>query len=190
MKRVKTTILMITAISIAVSVTSCGSEKKAKEQDQMVMEADKNTPNEEVMSMTSEKVTFKDESLNEAFQHYVHVRTALTNTDATETKNGADMLVKSLENVSGAEVANAAAKAIVNASDIQSQRAEFFNLNEAMITLVKSNIESGELYLAYCPMANNNSGANWISSSKDIMNPYFGDKMLKCGSIKETLAKL
>jgi hypothetical protein len=32
-------------------------------------------------------------------------------------------------------------------------------------------------------MAFNNKGAYWISSSKDILNPYFGDKMLKCGRV-------
>jgi hypothetical protein len=36
-------------------------------------------------------------------------------------------------------------------------------------------------------MVNNNQGAFWLSNEKEIKNPYFGDMMLKCGSIKETL---
>jgi Cu(I)/Ag(I) efflux system membrane fusion protein len=32
-------------------------------------------------------------------------------------------------------------------------------------------------------MANNNSGADWLSLEKVIKNPYFGDKMLTCGSV-------
>ncbi|MBA4058359.1 MAG: hypothetical protein C0490_26815, partial [Marivirga sp.] len=48
-------------------------------------------------------------------------------------------------------------------------------------------LSMGILYLEYCPMANNNEGAYWLSNEKEIKNPYFGDKMLKCGSVKETI---
>jgi hypothetical protein len=36
-------------------------------------------------------------------------------------------------------------------------------------------------------MALNNSGAYWFNDSKEVRNPYFGDKMVKCGSVKEKL---
>ncbi|MFT4674108.1 MAG: hypothetical protein ACI9R6_001009, partial [Saprospiraceae bacterium] len=29
----------------------------------------------------------------------------------------------------------------------------------------------------------NNTGGYWLSNSKEIRNPYFGSKMLKCGRI-------
>ena len=38
-------------------------------------------------------------------------------------------------------------------------------------------------YVAHCPMVPNNEG-NWIQTSKEIANPYFGKGMLTCGSIK------
>jgi hypothetical protein len=57
-----------------------------------------------------------------------------------------------------------------------------------MATLVKGGqLSAGALYLEYCPMANGNEGAYWLSNEKQIKNPYFGDKMLKCGSVKETI---
>lgn len=40
------------------------------------------------------------------------------------------------------------------------------------------------LYKDFCPMANNNKGGYWLSEVKEIKNPYFGSKMLKCGSVK------
>jgi len=43
------------------------------------------------------------------------------------------------------------------------------------------------VYVEFCPMANNNKGAYWLSESKDIRNPYFGDKMLTCGSVKDVI---
>jgi hypothetical protein len=36
-------------------------------------------------------------------------------------------------------------------------------------------------------MAKNNEGAFWLSASDQIRNPYFGDKMLKCGSVEEEI---
>ena len=36
-------------------------------------------------------------------------------------------------------------------------------------------------------MAFNNEGGFWFSEEKEIMNPYFGDKMLHCGSIQKTI---
>jgi len=42
-------------------------------------------------------------------------------------------------------------------------------------------------YYQYCPMAFDNKGAYWISNETEIRNPYFGEKMLKCGENKDTL---
>jgi len=36
-------------------------------------------------------------------------------------------------------------------------------------------------------MANNNKGADWISSESKIENPYYGKAMLKCGEVKEVI---
>ena len=45
------------------------------------------------------------------------------------------------------------------------------------------------VYLEFCPMAFDNKGGFWISKEKEIKNPYFGDKMLKCGEVKKTFDK-
>ena len=44
--------------------------------------------------------------------------------------------------------------------------------------------EDPNLYLSFCPMAFGNKGGYWLQDSKEIKNPYFGSKMLKCGEIK------
>lgn len=44
-----------------------------------------------------------------------------------------------------------------------------------------------ELYVEYCPMAFDNKGAVWVSSTKEVRNPYFGEKMLNCGEVKEII---
>lgn len=130
---------------------------------------------------------FKDEKIGTAYQHYLHVKSALVSADASEAKSGAEMLAASLQEVSNATAAQKAASKIAQTSALEAQRQAFITLSEAMADLVQGAISSGEVYKAYCPMANNNKGAYWLASEKEINNPYFGDKMLKCGSVKETI---
>lgn len=77
---------------------------------------------------------------------------------------------------------------IVNSIDVETQRLAFSNLSEAVYSTVKMfNITGLNIYYQYCPMAKGNKGAYWISQTKEIRNPYFGDAMLTCGETKETL---
>jgi len=43
------------------------------------------------------------------------------------------------------------------------------------------------IYVQYCPMAFGNKGADWLAKEEEIRNPYFGDKMMKCGLVKREL---
>lgn len=38
-------------------------------------------------------------------------------------------------------------------------------------------------------MAFDGAGANWYADVKEISNPFFGEKMLRCGSIEKTISK-
>ena len=74
--------------------------------------------------------------------------------------------------------------------NIEEQRAVFNELSNALMNVVTTlGIEVKDeksLYLQFCPMANDNTGGYWFSDQEAIKNPYFGSKMLKCGSTKET----
>ena len=43
------------------------------------------------------------------------------------------------------------------------------------------------VYNQYCPMADDNKGAYWLSNDKNVLNPYFGSAMLACGSVKQVI---
>jgi hypothetical protein len=96
------------------------------------------------------------------------------------------MLSNSLKSVKGTEAASEAVKDVESAADLKSQRIAFSALSDEMAVLVAGNLKSGMIYKDFCPMALG-EGAYWLSSEKEIQNPYFGDKMLKCGSIKEVI---
>jgi hypothetical protein len=38
-------------------------------------------------------------------------------------------------------------------------------------------------------MALDNEGADWLALEEQIRNPYFGDKMMKCGLVKKSFSK-
>lgn len=70
--------------------------------------------------------------------------------------------------------------------ELKHQREHFMKLSNNMYALVfnfKAN--ETEAYLIYCPMKK----ASWLSDSKEIKNPYYGEKMNDCGSVKATLKK-
>jgi Cu(I)/Ag(I) efflux system membrane fusion protein len=79
-------------------------------------------------------------------------------------------------------------KLIISSGNIEEQRKAFSELsNQLYITVKTYGLMEKTAYYQYCPMAFDNKGAYWLSESKTIRNPYFGDKMMDCGDIKETL---
>jgi hypothetical protein len=38
-------------------------------------------------------------------------------------------------------------------------------------------------------MALNDKGAMWLSENKEIKNPYYGEKMMECGTVEEVIEK-
>jgi len=79
-------------------------------------------------------------------------------------------------------------KSISETEELKSQRAYFVDLNEHMVALA-SGLKSLQqtFYIQRCPMANNNLGAVWLSTEKEIRNPYYGDEMLTCGKVEQIL---
>src|SRR5690606_19103600 len=79
----------------------------------------------------------------------------------------------------GAAIANIQASA-----SLEEQRQFFISLSEEMIkTLLVFGLNNQTIFVDYCPMANSDKGAYWLSDLENIRNPYYGDAMLTCGEI-------
>jgi hypothetical protein len=76
---------------------------------------------------------------------------------------------------------------IIDNDDIEHQRGHLNSLSKSIYNLIKSFGSEKTLYYQFCPMANNNNGGHWISEIEEVKNPYFGDEMLNCGEVKETI---
>ncbi|MDF1548618.1 MAG: efflux RND transporter periplasmic adaptor subunit [Bacteroidales bacterium] len=76
---------------------------------------------------------------------------------------------------------------VLKGKNIDEKRVGFRDLSNNITTSIeKFGIKSDKtLYLEYCPMADDNKGAFWISANKEIQNPYFGEQMPKCGEVKK-----
>lgn len=109
--------------------------------------------------------------------------TASSATGFIEVLNGVDYKIISEGNV------NALLKdatAISESKDINEQRKTFENLSLNMTELAKAvDLSDESIYQMYCPMKD----AYWLSSEKEIKNPYFGNSMLNCGKVVDTIDK-
>lgn len=70
---------------------------------------------------------------------------------------------------------------------LDTQRLQFKSLSTLMVRLTEAYGSKQTLYVQHCPMAMDNSGANWLSNFAEVRNPYFGDLMLTCGKVVKTI---
>ncbi len=73
-------------------------------------------------------------------------------------------------------------------NDILNARHVFKQLSDDIIsTVTRLNDESKTLFIHTCPMAIDNKEGEWLSKEKEVINPYMGASMLRCGTMKEQL---
>lgn len=70
-----------------------------------------------------------------------------------------------------------------NAGKIAHQREHLEFLSKDVLDLIALFGAPQKLYQIHCPMASNDKGADWVSDSKEVKNPYFGKDMLTCGEV-------
>ncbi|NIM17922.1 MAG: DUF3347 domain-containing protein [Candidatus Aminicenantes bacterium] len=110
------------------------------------------------------------------FNHYIVAQEALAADNFANAKKAFLALVKASEGEFKKLVETAA-----RAGDIKSMRKAFKKISAKV-----AGMGQPEGYgVAFCPMADNNTGAYWVQKKGKITNPYFGSTMLRCGSFKK-----
>lgn len=82
---------------------------------------------------------------------------------------------------------NTSLKSISTSTDISVQRNHFKHFSSHLLIAVESFGIKQKVYELFCPMADDNKGAIWLSNENQVSNPYFGTKMLKCGEVKQEI---
>lgn len=186
----KTQILTAFALMVLLTFTACGNsgEQEKTVQTDSTDHSGHDHAKAAPAAETTAVAQVRDDMLNAVYQQYASLSKALVESDMAKAKIAANAIETGAKELKDANAVGKSAAKIAGANNIETQRAAFSDLSNQLINLVKkAGMNSGELYVDFCPMALNDKGAYWISGKKEIRNPYFGDKMLSCGELKETI---
>lgn len=140
--------------------------------------------------------------LSELMEAYLALKDALVETEADRAAQAAQGLLERVNAALPSALSGAAAAywegkrdalrqhsgKIAQSKDVETQRQQFEFVSLLLIEASKVlGVHGKTLYVQYCPMAFDNQGAPWLSQETAILNPYFGDKMLRCGVVQDSL---
>ncbi len=147
---------------------------------------------------TQQENNTKTTQLSQVLNSYYDIKNALVNSDAKAAATNAGELLKAINAVDMNVLSNAEhnafmaaqeklktdAQTIATSNKIEVQRTSFSTLSNNIYTLAKAAKLSAEpVYQQYCPMKK----MYWLSSEAAIKNPYYGNMMLTCGKVTDTL---
>ena len=142
------------------------------------------------------------EQLKVVYNDYINLKDALVKEDSKNTSVNATSLLNNLSKVdmkllsdnnahthwmSLVKEIQSSATSISKTSDIKEQRDHFKHLSSHLINAVQLFGVKEKVYVEFCPMADNNNGAYWLSKEEKVINPYFGEAMLTCGEVKQVI---
>lgn len=138
---------------------------------------------------TASPADIKDENVQNVYNDYLKLKDVLVSSDSAGAQEAGKDLAISLAKIDGCENTSGLATKISTANDLKTQRLHFTALSSDIVALMKhTDLNSGALYVQYCPMANEGGGGYWLAAEKEVRNPYYGDEMLNCGEVKETIS--
>jgi len=139
--------------------------------------------------------SIKPEFVDTLLKPYFEIQASLAGDDFEKAKQNASTLQSLLEQGPSQERAHSLAdlssdtQKIIDAADIKSARNAFHEISKNLSEIVDHVGTSGNIDVLKmsCPMAFGGKGGEWLQSSKDLRNPYYGAMMLKCGAVQEQL---
>ncbi|WP_417358037.1 efflux RND transporter periplasmic adaptor subunit [Flavobacterium sp.] len=141
------------------------------------------------------------EQLKEVYNDYINLKDALVKEDSKGSSQNASSLLSNLGRVDMKLLKDEAhnhwmplvkeiksfTTSIAGSQDIKTQRNHFKHLSSHLIKAVQIFGVNEKVYVEFCPMADNNNGAYWLSKEEKVINPYFGEAMLTCGEVKQVI---
>ena len=157
------------------------------------------------VALKTNKTTISSEakkSLQPLYKDYFEFKDALTKDDFNSAKKALLAFEKSFNKINMSVFKGESHKVWMNyqtelkkqtlhathIKNIKELRMTFEPISNVMVAMTKAfNPLNESAYVQFCPMANSDKGANWLSKENKVVNPYFGASMIKCGEVKETI---
>lgn len=168
--------------------------------DKRTNQVDEKSTDETLISALADAESNITAQTDEIITTYLYMKDALVNEDsATAAAAGSDLTkqlksykIDSYDNENQSNLQKLIDDATLHAqyiaeNSIAIQREHFDILSKNMIDLIEMTGTTKKLYVAYCPMYNNDKGAQWLSDSEEIKNPYYGSAMMTCGEIQREI---
>lgn len=142
------------------------------------------------------------EQLKVVYNDYINLKNALVKEDSKSTSGSATSLLRNLSKVDMILLSDnkahtlwmtlegsikSSATSISKTYDITAQRENFKHLSSYLTNAIEVFGINEKVYHQFCPMADSNKGAYWLSKEEKVLNPYFGNAMLKCGEVKQVI---
>lgn len=173
--------LLLSVVCLSTVLFSCKNDTKKAEPEVITIET---TPEKKLHLSSKTEAEFNDLKVAAIYNSYIELKTALVNTNPElSALASTKLLLAYAEAEMMDEGTLAAIESIKTETDVEAQRKAFVVVTNSVETMLEGALKSGTVYKQFCPMAFGNTGAYWLSNSKEIQNPYFGDKMLKCGRV-------
>ena len=169
--------------TVTMTLVACGEQKNKQEAE--ITQPEIEQAKEQMVAIAD--ASFSDGMTGKVFDNYQEVRMALVNSDADAAQKAAGNLAENFPEE--LDILKLTALALAEASDIEKQRDLFSQFTEEVAPMFKDSIFEGAIYKQFCPMAFEGKGGYWISDVDEIRNPYYGEKMLKCGKVTEIITK-
>ena len=140
--------------------------------------------------------------LKVVFNDYIKLKDALVKDDSNNVMTESKKLLENLSEVDMKQLIDKeahnhwmsleneikiSASLISRTSDIKEQRNHFKHLSSHLINTLQLFSVNEKIYVEFCPMADDNNGAYWLSKEEKVINPYFGNAMLSCGEVKQVI---
>lgn len=133
---------------------------------------------------------------------YIIVKDALVDENVEASAKNGKVMLQQLEKINMSllktEAARKKGEAFINpikndtkmfvaSKNIKEQRMHFKEMSANLISVIEVFGINQKIYSHYCPMADSNTGAFWLSKEDNVINPYFGEAMLKCGEVSQII---
>jgi len=187
---------LIASSILALTACNGNTEKKAASTEQT------SAPVTETIPSDNSTENPEQGNFSELFSHYQHLTFALSSDNDKEAANASKGMLEALSKIKSdgfsaedkttyediaADIKEHAEHISDNVGNIAHQREHLVMLSKDFYDIAKTFGTDKPLYKVFCPMYDDNKGAYWLSDSKEIKNPYYGEDMLTCGEVQEEL---